>query len=158
MNGMKTFSILILTTILLSGCNHPDNVVFEQGSPTEIENTGEPTPQPSPLNNPAIIYGSDLGSIIRKAYQIGDYELMLQFTANETIKTFGRDSLLNCYKNLDMGKEITLKSISKEDNLLIMNYEAIDQATKVMVRLPVIIENDTAKIKPEYPCNGSLYK
>lgn len=156
---MKNTLTITLLVLFLFGCSGSDMDTQSDRFQEEKDNTAiVETEERVVLNNPAIMLGSDLGSIIRKAYQIGNYELMFQFTANETIQKVGRDKLMNCYKNLDMGKEIKLKSITEEGDVHIMNYESINQATKVMVRLPVIIENDTAKIIPSNPCGGSLYE
>ena len=156
---MKFIFKVFVLTFILSGCSHPDSSVDDRPEPaTPTDNSKYKNERFAPLNNPGIMLGSDLGSIIRKAYQIGDYSMMLRFTSKSTIEQYGEEHLIECYKNLDMGMEIQLKSITKEGEIQIMNYEAIKQATKVMVRLPVVIENDTAKIQPDMPCSGSLYK
>ncbi len=150
--------IFLILALILFGCSNDNTEVGEKS--LQFENTENESSNPaskSSMRNPAVMLGSDLGSIIRKAYQVGDYELMVHLTAHETIAKFGKEKLIECYKNLDMGKEILLKSISQEEDVLMMNYEATDQATKVIVRLPVVIENDTAKIMPVNPCSGSLY-
>ena len=54
---------------------------------------------------------------------------------------------------------ISLKSVTEEkDGLLIMLYETIEKATKVMRRLPVVIEEDTARIRPSNSKGGSLFE
>lgn len=153
---MKRITLMSLVLIILASCS--DQVEpSKKTKRTKINKNQESVDKTGDLSNPAIMQGSDLGSIIRKAFQVGNYDLMIQFTADSIVSQIGKDELKECYRNLDMGKEIKLKSITTENDTLIMNYEAIYRATKEMIRLPVIIENDTAKICPTHPCKGSLY-
>lgn len=159
----KTFSIISVLSIFYGviACTEStteDNSDKEHIENKRIENSSKETQVKLQFENPAIIMGSDLGSLIRKAYQTGDFDLMIAFTASEIIRNTGEKKLLECYQNLDMGQKIKLKSITQANDTLIMNYEADFQATKVVRRLRVIIENDTAKIAPKKPCSGSLYE
>lgn len=159
---MKYTLALIAISILLTGCKDTpkDKGKAKTETNSKAKNISSNNSQQfDNMTNPAIMMGSDLGSLIRKAYQVGDYDLMLQFTSQETIDKFGRDSLRKWYSNLDMGMDISLKSVTEEkDGLLIMHYETIEKATKVMRRLPVVIEGDTAKIRPSNSNGGSLFE
>lgn len=155
-----TFATIALA-MLLTGCKDtPSNKGQETKANPKKENINSNNSQQfDDMRNPAIMMGSDLGSFIRKAYQVGDYDLMVQFTSQETIDKFGRDSLKNWYRDLDMGMYISLQSVTEEKNgLIIMHYETIEKATKVMRRLPVVIEEDTARIAPPFPNKGTVFE
>ena len=93
---MKYTLALIAISIVLTGCKDTSSNKGQQKTETnsKAKNISSNNSQLfDNMQNPAIMMGSDLGSLIRKAYQVGDYDLMLQFTSQETIDKFGRDSL-----------------------------------------------------------------
>ncbi len=98
------------------------------------------------FSNPAVFIGTDFGNFIRALYGIGDFDQMIAFTSSSAIKRFGKDVLREYYRELDMRLEMKLLSTTKEDSLIILHYECIDKATRVVRRLPVIVENDSVKV------------
>lgn len=110
------------------------------------------------MSNPSVFLGSDFGNFIRSLYGIGDFERMLKFTAAATINRYGKESLLQYYQKLDMRMEMKLLNVTDEDSLFVMHYECIDKATKVIRRLPVVVENDTVKLKPSRIEEGTLFQ
>jgi hypothetical protein len=110
------------------------------------------------MSDPALMLGSNIGSLMRSYYSIGDFDQMLVFTSAMTIEKFGRDSLKMYYRNLDLRMEMKLLSITEEPPFQILHYECIDKATKIIRRLPVVIENDTARVAPPFPNKGTLFE
>ena len=100
-----------------------------------------------PYSNPFIIYGSDFGVFFQTMYKQGKFEQMLAFTSTQSKVQFGEDVILDFYKNeLDFGYKITQKSNGTEGDTIIINYDADIMATKKIVRINVIVENDSCKI------------
>jgi hypothetical protein len=105
--------------------------------------------QKGPYANPAMIYGSDFGNMFKLFYAQGNFDYMLKFTSSESIKKHGKAKVLEFYKNkFKFGYALgSLKSTFKEGNVTILNYpDAKVFATKKVVRIPIVIENDSCKI------------
>jgi len=102
-----------------------------------------------PYINPALIYGSSFGNFFQALYKIGKFEDMLHFTSSGSINKFGRDKVLNFYKTMDFAYKIKLKSMNAGATPIeatVLNYEAGIMATKNMLRMDVVVENDSCKI------------
>lgn len=159
-NYLHFLGISVLYTCLFS-CSNPNGTVEEPSNSASALSTNDELTtiqEKSDMTNPAIMLGSDLGSIMRSFYGIGDFDRMLQFTSAETIERFGRDSLKSWYRNLDLRMEMKLLSVTQEPPYQILHYECIDKATKIIRRLPVIIENDTARVAPPFPSEGTIFQ
>lgn len=159
-NYLYFIGISVLYTCLFS-CSNPNGTAEEPSNSVNALSTNDELTtiqERSDMTNPAIMLGSDLGSIMRSFYGIGDFDRMLQFTSSETIERYGRDSLKSWYRNLDLRMEMKLLSITQEPPYQILHYECIDKATKIIRRLPVIIENDTARVAPPFPNKGTVFE
>lgn len=159
-NYLHFLGISVLYTCLF-GCSDPNGTVEESSNSASALSTNDELTtiqERGDMTNPAIMLGSDLGTIMRSFYGIGDFDRMLQFTSAETIERYGRDSLKSWYRNLDLRMEMKLLSVTQEPPYQILHYECIDKATKIIRRLPVIIENDTARVAPPYPDNATLFE
>jgi len=144
---MKTkLSVLFVSLlVILSSC-------AEKESSTDyvVENVVE-TPQIvennelKPFSNPVLIYGTSFGDFFQMLYKQGKFNEMLKFTSSGTISKFGSEEIVDMYKNMAFAYDMRLKSTTGSDTIF-LNYEAGIYATKHMVRIPVVIENDTTKI------------
>lgn len=112
-----------------------------------LPNTEAINAQQVKFNNPVLIGGSDFLKVFQEFYKLSNFNTMLKFTASESIAHFGADKILEKYKSVDFGYTTKLKSVKKDSSTYILNYEAKIQATKVMIRMKVVIENDSTKIK-----------
>ena len=102
-----------------------------------------------PYNNPVLIYGSSFGEFFQILYKTGKFEDMLAFTSTRSIKEFGRDKVLNFYQTMDFAYNIKLKSMNIGETpvaVTTLNYTAGIMATRNMLRMEVVTENDTCKI------------
>ncbi len=99
-----------------------------------------------PYSNPVLIYGTSFGNFFKALYKSGNYNEMMKFTSSESIKIFGYDSILNYYKKMDFAYEMELRSIKQEGNSHVLNYIASINNTSRIMRLNVVIENDSCKI------------
>lgn len=103
----------------------------------------------SPYENPFFIYGSDFGNFFQTMYKLGKYDQMIAFTSKESVDKFGKDVIFDFYKNkLDFGYDIGKYPLSNSvsGNVVTINYEANIMATKKIIRLNTVVENDTCKI------------
>jgi hypothetical protein len=102
-----------------------------------------------PYINPVLIYGSSFGNYFQALYKVGKFEDMIAFTSSRSIEKFGRDKVLSFYKSMDFAYKIKLKSMNVAEtpvDATVLNYEAGIMATKNMLRMEVVIENDSCKI------------
>jgi hypothetical protein len=105
-----------------------------------------PVVKETPFANPVFIYGSSFGNFFQTLYKQGKFEDMLAFTSSESLKQFGKDKILNMYQKVQFGFIIKLKSQNTQGDTTVLNYEAGINATKNIVRISVVVENDSAKI------------
>jgi hypothetical protein len=137
--------IFILTTLLLVSCaervQEPEGEIKVYTDSADVVETID-------YSNPAIIAGSDFGSFFQELYKLGDYETMLSFTSSQSIDLHGEEAILNHYKNMQFGYELgDLKTINKDDyGINSLMYESNIQATDVITKIDVVIENDSCKV------------
>ncbi len=101
----------------------------------------------SKLNNPALMNGSSFANYFQALYKLGSYEDMLLFTSQDLIAEYGKERILKSYRKMDFAYEIKLKSIkTNKDSSYTLNYLSVQFATNKMIRVNVVIENDTVKL------------
>lgn len=102
---------------------------------------------PNPFSNPVLIYGSSFGNYFQMLYKTGKYEEMIKFTSSKSINDFGSKAILELYKKMNLGYEIKLKSKNdNKDGSVTLNYDTFIIATKSVLRMNVIVENDSTKL------------
>ena len=102
-----------------------------------------------PYANPFLIYGTDFGNFFQTMYIHGNFDQMLAFTSTQSKNKFGEDVIIDFYKNkLDFGYDIGNFPLSSgtDGDIITINYQANIMATKKIIRVNVIIENDSCKI------------
>ena len=99
-----------------------------------------------PYANPVLIYGTDFGRYFKMLYKTGDFDTMLKFTSQKSIDKFGKENILEYYKQMDFGYDMRLKSKTEKGELIVLNYDAKIVNTTRVVRINVVLENDTSKI------------
>ncbi|MFN5911971.1 MAG: hypothetical protein ACK45H_11590 [Bacteroidota bacterium] len=104
------------------------------------------------------MYGTDIGTLFKTYYKVGDFASMLRYTDKGTVQRYGKDSLMKIYRKLDLGFDMRLKNMTVEGNEKILHYETQIQATKEVKRLHVVIEDDTARIIPENLRSGDIFE
>lgn len=100
----------------------------------------------SPWNNPVLIEGSSFGNFFQSLYKIGDYDEMIRFTSEKSIKKYSVDSIKRYYQSVDFGYEMKLKSRVVHQNFTVLNYESNILGTTKITRLNVVVENDTCRL------------
>ena len=72
---------------------------------------------------------------------------MIKFTSVKSIKKFGFEKINELYSSMDFGYMIVLKSSHKnEDGTITLNYNASINSTNKVVRIRVLVENDSTKL------------
>lgn len=102
-----------------------------------------------PYSNPFLIYGSSFGNFFQTMYKHGKFKDMLAFTSKESVDKFGREKILAFYENeLKFGYDIGERAISSgtDGDVIILNYKSDVIATKRIIRMKVVVENDSVKI------------
>jgi hypothetical protein len=98
------------------------------------------------FSNPLLIYGTSFGNFFQTLYKQAKFQDMVRFTAIESLTLFGKRRVENYYKETFFGYEMKLRSYTYVNGVYTLNYESIIQATLCVVRLNVIIENDSSKV------------
>lgn len=140
----KLFILTILVMVMSSCGEKAKPIESEVENVTEVPKTVK-NDDLKPFSNPILIYGTSFGNFFQMLYKQGKFNEMLKFTSSGSISKFGSAQIVNMYKNMAFAYDMKLKSTTGSDTL-VLNYEAGIYATKNMIRIPVIIENDTAKI------------
>ncbi len=100
-----------------------------------------------PFSNPALIYGTSFGNFFQTLYKQGKYDDMIHFTSQKSIDKFGIKNIVDVYKTMEFGYSIKLKSkVHNRDKTITLNYETNKMATKGIMRILVVLENDTVKV------------
>jgi len=143
---MKKLFFILLVTVLAS-C---DNVNVAPGpGPLVTTKDNNSYSENKPFSNPTVFMGSDFGNFFQTMYKLGDFDGMIEFTSSQSINQFGKEAILEFYKNeLDFGYDIGKRPLSHNvsGDIITLNYESKIMATKKIVRVNVIVENDSCKI------------
>jgi hypothetical protein len=96
--------------------------------------------------NPALIYGSDFGSIFQVYLLQQDFDNLLKRTANINLKTFGPEKLKELYSKVDFRYTIKLRSMKQKNTLWILSYDAEINCTRKVIRIQLVNEDGIFKI------------
>ena len=104
--------------------------------------------QSKPFSNPAFIYGSDFMSFMQSLKKTGNYEMLLQFTASESIKKLGAEKVKTYYeeKFTNMSKLKLQSVVNNSNGTKTMNYTNMNVATSSSTFVTVVIEGDSCKL------------
>lgn len=136
---------LIPILLLLCACNHKIKETAPQG---ELKTQTQKT-QDTLYKNPALIYGSSFGYYFQSLFRNARYNDLIKFTSNQTRSKLGDKNLLNYYEStFRFGYQLgPLSNITQEGDTLVLTYaKANIMATKRIIRIRVLIENDSCKL------------
>ena len=97
--------------------------------------------------NPVLIGGASFGNIINVNYQLGLFDELYRLT-NSTLKSsLSKQDIINKYRNLPMGFDLDFPINKTDENGIIwLHYSAEINATKKIMRMPVVVEDDTCRL------------
>lgn len=136
------YVILFLYCGLFIKCTDPVVIV-----PVAKEN--EAIKQAKAYTNPALINGSSFGHYFQSLYRLGLYNDLLLFTECGSVQRFGKNLILSFYQSklrfdFELGK---LTNVYRKGDTLELTYsKAQIDATRRLIRLQVLVENDTCKL------------
>lgn len=99
-----------------------------------------------PYSNPILIYGTSFGNYFKTLYKLGDFDTMMKFTSEQSIKKYGYQNILLFYKTTDFGYDMKLMSRRVVNGVYTLNYNAAIMGTKKVIRMDVAVENDSCKL------------
>jgi hypothetical protein len=148
----------IIFSVFSCGTENPEVATTNLAEHTNVPDTENDPQEKTDMSNPVLIYGSNIGTLFKTYYKVGDFNSMIRYTDKATIERYGRDSLMKIYRKLNLGYDIQLKSMTSEGNVKILHYESSTFATKGVRRLHVVIEDDTARIVPQNLQSGDIFE
>ena len=155
---------VLVFAILMSSCESEKPATSSQRKPhqhnmEQSQNESKEEEQEAfDMTNPAFMMGTNIGSLFKTYYKVGDFTNMVTITSSTTIKKYGREKLLTIYRELNLGFDMAFKKMTVEGNEKILHYEVVIHATKQVKRLHVVIENDTARIVPQHLERGDIFE
>lgn len=146
----------------ISSCSRPskkntvDNSTLKN---TPVETTNAEQASKATMANPVLMeFGSDIGTMFNAYYRVGSIEKMIPFLDKKTKKRYTAAELHNSLSKLDLGYDLKLTGMSDSSDCKILSYSCQIDATKVIKRLVVVIENDTARIVPSNLAKGHIFQ
>ena len=120
-----------------------------------IENTSSDTESEIQLSDPSItdwskpelINASSFGQIINVYCKIGKYDELYHLTEQATKAKYSKKEIIKLYKNMAMGFQMSYPiNKTTEDGFIWLYYKVDINATKKILRMPILIENDTCRL------------
>jgi len=140
---MKNLLLALVTISVLFSCSEVSVAPAKTSvaAPRDVEVTLD-------YSNPSVFMGTDFGNFFKMLYRQGRFEDMLLFTSSQSVEKFGRDAILDFYeKDFKFGYELgRLRSETIDGDVITLNYNANIIATKRVIRISVVVENDSCKI------------
>lgn len=82
---------------------------------------------------------------------------MLEITAQESLETLGDSTILDYYKKMQFSYPIRLISHTRNGNKYQLIYKAEINATVVRLKVEIIVENDTARVRLPFNLDASKH-
>lgn len=151
---------LLLTQCTTSHDKQVDEPSVQDIKPTEQKTTlqQDTISTTTRMDNPIFMHGASIGNLFNAYYKIGAYEELVSLTDSSTVNRYGRTKLQRLYNKLNYGYPMKLLNRSMEGNKQVLHYEVSIQATTIIKRLHVVIEQDTARIVPSNLERGELFQ
>ena len=156
--------IAIAVLIICTGCDSENNA-SNLDSPTTVETNDNSEAESSIVNsepeeessyqlpkdcflNPFInCQGASLGNFLNAQYLAGDFDTFFAFINNSSKKEFGYDRLKSWFNRISFGYEINaINIVDREEEFGVLVYQTNINNTRGRLKLPFIIENDSAKL------------
>ena len=134
--------IIALFTLITIGCSNPP---IAEGEIAQAK----PEKKTNAFSNPSIIYGNAFGHFFQCLYRLGNFEALLKFTAKQTRLKYGSAELLKYYRDelkFDFELDRLTNAYCAGDTITLVYSNAKIMATRKLIKLNVIIENDSCKL------------
>lgn len=138
--------ISISFIVVLASCSGPDRENVRTEPSFQISDSSISVSE-SCFSNPVLINGSSIGELTQQLYKQGNWPELIKFISDSSIQEFGEENIISSFQRTDFGYEIQLKSMSVfGEGQYLLNYHTWKFGTKGILRMGIVIENDTAKI------------
>ena len=98
-------------------------------------------------SKPELINASSFGQIINVYCKVGNYNELYRLTDQATRAKYSKKEIIKVYKNMAMGFEMGFPmNKTTEDGVVWLYYKVDINATKKILRMPILIENDTCRL------------
>jgi hypothetical protein len=142
---LRTFLSFGMSIVLVSCSTSERENVFSESSIQKLDSTTEL--DETNFSNPVLINGSSIGEVAQQLYKQGNWPELIKFISDSSIQEFGEENIISSFQRTDFGYEIQLKSMSIfGEGQYLLNYHTWKFGTKGILRMGIVIENDTAKI------------
>ena len=99
-------------------------------------------------SNPVLIGAASFGNIINVNYQLGQFEELYRLTNSSLKSSLTKQEIINKYRSLPMGFDLDFPMNRTEENGTIWLHYAVEiNATKKIMRMPIVVEEDTCRLK-----------
>ena len=134
--------IIALFTLITIGCSNPP---IAEGEIAQAK----PEKKTNAFSNPSIIYGNAFGHFFQCLYRLGNFEALLKFTAKQTRLKYGSAELLKYYRDelkFDFELGGLTNAYNAGDTITLIYSNAKIMATRKLIRIHVLVENDSCKM------------
>lgn len=97
--------------------------------------------------NPVLIGAASFGNIININYKLGKFDELYRLTNRSLKSSLSSQEIINKYKKLPMGFDLDFPINKTEESGMIWLHYAVEiNATKKIMRMPVVVEDDTCRL------------
>ncbi len=144
---MKKLFIILVSSVVLTACeSKQERVEISVLENSAFEGVKSVEHDKLDFSDPARIVGSSFGDFFISMLRTQNYEMALKFTSKGSIERFGKDKILDKYKEFQFNYVLSQKSISKEGDSLTIAYTTNEFATGKLKKITVVLENDSCKL------------
>ncbi len=98
-------------------------------------------------SNPALIGGASFGNIINVNYKLGEFNELHRLTNSALKSSLTKQDIISKYRSLPLGFDLGFPMNKTEENGMIWLHYAVEiNATKKIMRMPIVIEEDTCRL------------
>tara|TARA_B100000609_G_scaffold193511_1_gene184981 strand:+ start:721 stop:1209 length:489 start_codon:yes stop_codon:yes gene_type:complete len=147
---MRIF-IFVLLIVNLYSCREATKVnpIIEDETEKDVntqKNVVDPITQID-WSNPVLIGGASFGNIINVNYKLGEFNELYRLTNSALKSSLTKQEIVNKYRSLPLGFDLDFPMNRTEENGIIWLHYAVEiNATKKIMRMPIVIEEDTCRL------------
>ena len=149
---MRIF-IFILFIMSLSSCREATRVdpIIEDEIEKDIDLKDNAEKESSIVrvdwSNPVLIGGASFGNIINVNYKLGEFNELYRLTNSALKSSLTKQEIINKYRSLPLGFDLDFPMNKTEENGMIWLHYAVEiNATKKIMRMPIVVEEDTCRL------------
>ncbi len=140
-------SILLLMTSCKREATRVDPVIEDEKEEIESEDKTRDETVRVDWTNPVLIGAASFGNIININYKLGQFDELYRLTNSSLKSSLSSQEIINKYKQLPMGFDLDFPiNKTEEGGMIWLHYEVAINATKKIMRMPVVVEDDTCRL------------